>query len=1098
MRGERPAMSGEMHAYFDALSSEATRCYEIAKAARSKGFDPQGHVEIPFAVDMAGRVEQLLSDYGLAGIASRIRELSATHNREEVSILIALEIAGQGNGDKRELVEKAVRTGLAILTEGILVAPLEGIADVRIGRNRDGSDYVALYFSGPIRSAGGTGQAMSVLVADVVRRKLGIGRYIPTEEEIERYKEEIPLYKQKQHLQYLPSPEEIELIVSNCPVCIDGEGTEDEEVSGYRDLERVATNRLRGGACIVIADGLCQKASKLMKHITSLSLDGWDFLSALSSNVKSDRDEMGVEPSDKYLKDIVAGRPVFCHPSKIGGFRLRYGRSRATGLAAVGLNPATMYVLDSFIAIGTQLKLERPGKAGAVTPCSSIEGPIVLLEDGEVRQLNTVEDAKKYLPHIREIIDLGEILISYGEFLENNHPLVPAGYSIEWHREKMKHAAGFLPDNFFDPSWDEAIEMSIRYGVPLHPKFNLFWSDLTLEEFYLLLDFVSKYGRFENDALLLPKSDVKHILEKLGVTHEMQGETIVVRDYALPLIHCLGLSISEGKLRIKKQPPISSSVLEAVSYISGITVMPRAVTRIGARMARPEKAAERRMRPPPHVLFPVGASGGMQRLMSEAAKKQSVRVELNERLCPGCGRHTFRARCECGNHTYPEKGTAEFEINIQSLLSEALARLGETKQYEIKGVQGLISRYRTPEPLEKGVLRAKHDISVFRDGTVRFDMTDAPLTHFRPAEIGLSVERARELGYTRDVNGAELKDPMQLCELKVQDVIPSRKFASYMKRTADFLDELLVKLYGLEPYYRLRTEEDLIGHLAVGLAPHTSGGILCRIIGFTDANVGYGHPFFHAAKRRNADGDEDTMMLLLDALLNFSRSYLPSSRGGLMDAPLVLSTLIDPGEIDKEAHSMDTCTAYPLEFFEAAQRFARPKEVEKIMNTVGPRLNTEAQYEGFGFTHEASSINDGPLVSSYTRLETMEEKLKAQLSLARKIKAVDAGDVAYRVVTRHFLPDIIGNLKSFSGQELRCTACGAKYRRIPLRGRCYCGHALTLTVHEASVKKYLEVTKRIMKEFGLPQYTVQRIELIEQSIESMFEGERRLMKLSEF
>lgn len=217
-----------------------------------------------------------------------------------------------------------------------------------------------------------------------------------------------------------------------------------------------------------------------------------------------------------------------------------------------------------------------------------------------------------------------------------------------------------------------------------------------------------------------------------------------------------------------------------------------------------------------------------------------------------------------------------------------------------------------------------------------------------------------------------------------------------------------------------------------------------------------------------------------------------------MDAPLVLSTLIDPGEIDKEAHSMDTCTAYPLEFFEAAQRFARPKEVEKIMNTVGPRLNTEAQYEGFGFTHEASSINDGPLVSSYTRLETMEEKLKAQLSLARKIKAVDAGDVAYRVVTRHFLPDIIGNLKSFSGQELRCTACGAKYRRIPLRGRCYCGHALTLTVHEASVKKYLEVTKRIMKEFGLPQYTVQRIELIEQSIESMFEGERRLMKLSEF
>ncbi|HSR11438.1 MAG TPA: solute carrier family 23 protein, partial [Thermodesulfobacteriota bacterium] len=72
------------------------------------------------------------------------------------------------------------------------------------------------------------------------------------------------------------------------------------------------------------------------------------------------------------------------------------------------------------------------------------------------------------------------------------------------------------------------------------------------------------------------------------------------------------------------------------------------------------------------------------------------------------------------------------------------------------------------------------------------------------------------------------------------------------------------------------------GHLTIGLAPHTSGGILCRIIGYTDAQVCYGHPFFHAAKRRNADGDEDSVMLLLDGLLNFSRAYLPDSRGGLI------------------------------------------------------------------------------------------------------------------------------------------------------------------------------------------------------------------------
>ena len=33
--------------------------------------------------------------------------------------------------------------------------------------------------------------------------------------------------------------------------------------------------------------------------------------------------------------------------------------------------------------------------------------------------------------------------------------------------------------------------------------------------------------------------------------------------------------------------------------------------------------------------------------------------------------------------------------------------------------------------------------------------------------------------------------------------------------------------------------------------------------------------------------------------------FLPDRRGGLMDAPLVLTTRLDPNEIDKEAHNID-------------------------------------------------------------------------------------------------------------------------------------------------------------------------------------------------
>jgi len=109
--------------------------------------------------------------------------------------------------------------------------------------------------------------------------------------------------------------------------------------------------------------------------------------------------------------------------------------------------------------------------------------------------------------------------------------------------------------------------------------------------------------------------------------------------------------------------------------------------------------------------------------------------------------------------------------------------------------------------------------------------------------------------------------------------------------------------------------------------------VLSRIIGFTKAHVGYAHPYLITARRRNADGDEDSLILLLDALINFSREYLPESRGGTMDAPLVLTTIIDPREVDDEVHSMEIEERLPLEFYEAAAegREAVVKVVKDIL-----------------------------------------------------------------------------------------------------------------------------------------------------------------------
>ena len=285
------------------------------------------------------------------------------------------------------------------------------------------------------------------------------------------------------------------------------------------------------------------------------------------------------------------------------------------------------------------------------------------------------------------------------------------------------------------------------------------------------------------------------------------------------------------------------------------------------------------------------------------------------------------------------------------------------------------------------------------------------------------------------------------------------------------------------------TIDDLIGHIVIGLAPHTSGGIVSRVIGFSKVNGCYAHPFYHAAKRRNCDGDEDSIMLLLDGLLNFSKSFLPSTTGGLMDAPLVLTVLLDPEEIDKEAMNVDTLYRYPLEFYEETEKHSSPAKVENIMKTMKIKMKEENKYTDYGFSFDTSDLNEGVGLSAYKTIDSMEEKIEKQLGLATKLRSVDENDVAARVISSHFLPDMFGNMRSFFTQEFRCTKCNTKYRRIPLSGKCLkCGSSnMILTIHHGSIVKYLKETEKVMDEYKLPEYLQYQIRRLIDSIDDTFD-----------
>ena len=1023
-------------------------------------------------------------------------------DRESVAFEIAAEIASskfeltgeKAKWNEEQRCDQGLRTALAILTEGVVAAPLEGISQVKIKDNFDGTKYIGVYFAGPIRSAGGTAAALAVLLGDKIRQAINIDAFKPIDEEIERYVEEVELYESEvTNLQYSPTPEEVRFAANHIPVEVSGEQTDQVEVS-HRDLERVETNNIRGGALLAMVEGVIQKSKKIKKIAKKLGLD-WDWLEEYSKPKTESSDSSGdsdIASEPKYIQDIIGGRPILGYPSEKGAFRLRYGRSRNTGLATMGVHPATMALLE-FLAVGTQLKIEYPGKGNCVVPVDSIEGPVVKLKNGDVLRLDSVKQAREVKKDVVEILFLGDMLVAFGEFLRNNQPLYPSGWCEEWWIQLLMRSENFDKDNNdldlgrleydYIPSV-EAFKLSKDYNIPLHPKYTYCYNDVTINDLNELIDLIeaSKSTYNKDEGIKLDLSYQKRVLEVIGVPHIVRdGKIIIDKDHSYALM-----------VTLSKRLPQKESTIEAVNEVSPVEIKNKAPAYIGTRVGRPEKSKERLMRPAPHGLFPIGNFGGSRRLVATAAKRGSIKIDLSRRKCtnPECGISSFGSLCpKCG---YPTEMTSPSQktIPLASMLKKASDNVKVRRVDEFKGVMGMISESKLPEPLEKGILRAKNEVFTFKDGTIRHDSTDLPLTHFIPKEIGVTVEKLLEMGYEHDCYGNPIENEDQIIELKVQDIVISDNCGEYLLRTAQFIDDELVRFYDMEAFYNVKEKSDLIGHLVAGLAPHTSAGVLGRIVGFTKALGCYAHPYFHSAKRRNCDSDEDAVMLLLDALINFSKSYLPNTRGGSMDAPLVLSSRIDPEEIDDESHNLDIFERFPVEFYEKTYSPLKPAEVLEYIDNVEKHLGTPEQYEGLMFSHHTSNIHAGPTVCLYKRLPSMREKVEAQISLAETIRAVDQRGVVEKVLSSHFLPDIMGNSRAFSKQKVRCTKCGAKYRRMPLTGKCRCGSNLTLSVSKGSVTKYLEISQELVNRYPVSHYLKQRLEIQEYGIKSLFESDK--------
>ncbi|MDX1533587.1 MAG: DNA polymerase II large subunit, partial [Nitrosopumilaceae archaeon] len=163
--------------YYNNISKKTFDVFEKAADAKSTLIDSSAIVEPKIAFDLADRVAKMHD----IDIAEPLRELLKTNGKELSALILSKEIAlGKYLPPEATLEERldlAVRVGLAVVTEGVTIAPLQGISKVVIKKNKDGTDYLSVSIAGPMRSAGGTESAVTMLIADHIRQAVGLSKY---------------------------------------------------------------------------------------------------------------------------------------------------------------------------------------------------------------------------------------------------------------------------------------------------------------------------------------------------------------------------------------------------------------------------------------------------------------------------------------------------------------------------------------------------------------------------------------------------------------------------------------------------------------------------------------------------------------------------------------------------------------------------------------------------------------------------------------------------------------------------------------------------------------------------------------------------------
>ena len=1094
----------EFQKYVKQLKKNITAQIKIASEARSKKHDPWNSIEAKITNSSTKNILSILNIPKLEDYLPR------RIDQNKNMLLLAADIAKQTiNGrfikkSQEDLVLLALQNSFVILSRGQSSVPQEYIHRVRIDPT---TKHLTVFFTNTIRHVPGVIIGLVVLISDYIRSILHLNRFQSTPDTIGRYEEEMAIFLNMNDRQQSFEQNHLTLFIQNIGVELTSEPYERVEVKKYRNLPKL-TNHLRMGLCVAL-EKILHNLQHIIRQKRLAGIPEWVWLDNFTFSRPGQERDFG-------SKDIRSTQPLLSQSKTPGGFRLRYGLSRNIGFGTIGLHPATI-ILTGMLSPGCTVQLDLSDIYYSIGPVSSIMGPLVELNDNSLVRINSIAEYYEVNESIVQIWEMGDILIS-----PSDNPIpeefILSAWTEEWWSEEISNKITEKPSILeqiedccdispidiyqlikyplrYHPSWNLSVNLSKYTNIPIHPKFAFNWNEIAISDFIYLVQNIEELNKTKSTS----DDNLIRIIKALGVQFEIKDNKLNVHEFNnfIPLLRGKAeqitslVDIEKGKISVE-------SLCQA---LIGFPVRSLCNRRIGLKLVRIEKSENRVTNPPHHVIFPLGKYGGSQRDLFKVNGENPIKITISERFCETCGISSFKSFCpecqqqtsqqylcrkghivdsqycaECNRKAYPKSPKL---VHVGAMFNSAFKKANSPNIQKVKGVLSLNNQYGISEPLIKGILRAKHNIHVFKDGTTRYSYTNSPILTFTPKEIHTSIEELIHLGYTHDIQGEDLTDEEQQIEIFPYDIIINEAGLQFLFSQSKFLDDELVYLYDSSPYYRLRTFENVIGLLIVGISPTSQIGVLGRVIGYTSNNVLYAHPVWHHLKSRQCNGVSDSITLFLYVMFNFSREFISAFHGGSLDTPTIVN-LVDNWD-DLLICSKTTIFSQNLSFYQNLElKSPKPKPITYDFSLL--HLTQMIQH----ITTNLSDIE----IENKLREQKIIDRIKITLDSLRTIRAVEEGVFVDNILVNDFLNKITASISRFFQQPFRCRICKRTFRRVPLGRNCPFCHksALELTLSKGWVLRYMQIISLLAEEYSeLSESTKSWIRYIELNKSLLFD-----------